>query len=247
MPAPPAQPKPGHPLLSSTPTPKPTLSVQAWWHTRWWRRLPGVPWRPLTPPPPCWQSAASSSSPLGRKTMATPRSTAPRWMASRRRERSSGTVRWRCVGGGASGRVLPAAEGGAGQLQMAGKGVAGPAAWGWRQAFALLAACIQSQHTQPHTHPRAAPILPANPPAEPKIALLGAMQSLFEGSMYTFVFLWTPALRCVRGDGPLCQPAAAVPAPSAGPASASATLLGAPTSLPKPKLRLRCLEQRLIS
>lgn len=32
------------------------------------------------------------------------------------------------------------------------------------------------------------------PPAEPKIALLGAMQSLFEGSMYTFVFLWTPAL-----------------------------------------------------
>ncbi|GAB4815724.1 hypothetical protein N2152v2_002770 [Parachlorella kessleri] len=30
--------------------------------------------------------------------------------------------------------------------------------------------------------------------SEPKIALLGAMQSLFEGSMYTFVFLWTPAL-----------------------------------------------------
>lgn len=27
-----------------------------------------------------------------------------------------------------------------------------------------------------------------------KVALLGAMQSLFEGSMYTFVFLWTPAL-----------------------------------------------------
>jgi hypothetical protein len=27
-----------------------------------------------------------------------------------------------------------------------------------------------------------------------KIALLGAIQSLFEGSMYTFVFLWTPAL-----------------------------------------------------
>lgn len=27
-----------------------------------------------------------------------------------------------------------------------------------------------------------------------KIALLGAMQALFEGSMYTFVFLWTPAL-----------------------------------------------------
>jgi len=30
--------------------------------------------------------------------------------------------------------------------------------------------------------------------ADPKIALLGAMQSLFETSMYTFVFLWTPAL-----------------------------------------------------
>ena len=30
--------------------------------------------------------------------------------------------------------------------------------------------------------------------ADQKIALLGAMQSLFEGSMYTFVFLWTPAL-----------------------------------------------------
>ncbi|KAK9908103.1 hypothetical protein WJX75_002781 [Coccomyxa subellipsoidea] len=29
---------------------------------------------------------------------------------------------------------------------------------------------------------------------DPKIALLGAMQSLFETSMYTFVFLWTPAL-----------------------------------------------------
>ncbi|KAK9829693.1 hypothetical protein WJX72_007390 [[Myrmecia] bisecta] len=30
--------------------------------------------------------------------------------------------------------------------------------------------------------------------SDQKIALLGAMQSLFEGSMYTFVFLWTPAL-----------------------------------------------------
>jgi len=29
--------------------------------------------------------------------------------------------------------------------------------------------------------------------ADEKIALLGAIQSLFEGSMYTFVFLWTPA------------------------------------------------------
>ena len=32
------------------------------------------------------------------------------------------------------------------------------------------------------------------PRADERIALLGAMQSLFEGSMYTFVFLWTPAL-----------------------------------------------------
>ncbi|GKV04000.1 hypothetical protein SLEP1_g16219 [Rubroshorea leprosula] len=30
--------------------------------------------------------------------------------------------------------------------------------------------------------------------ADEKIALLGAIQSLFEGSMYTFVFLWTPVL-----------------------------------------------------
>lgn len=30
--------------------------------------------------------------------------------------------------------------------------------------------------------------------ADRKIALLGAIQSLFEASMYTFVFLWTPAL-----------------------------------------------------
>ncbi|GFQ06685.1 molybdate-anion transporter, partial [Phtheirospermum japonicum] len=30
--------------------------------------------------------------------------------------------------------------------------------------------------------------------SDEKIALLGAIQSLFEGSMYTFVFLWTPAL-----------------------------------------------------
>ena len=36
-------------------------------------------------------------------------------------------------------------------------------------------------------------------PADQKIALLGAMQSLFEGSMYTFVFLWTPAL-APRGE-----------------------------------------------
>jgi hypothetical protein len=30
--------------------------------------------------------------------------------------------------------------------------------------------------------------------ADQKVALLGAMQALFEASMYTFVFLWTPAL-----------------------------------------------------
>ncbi|KAI5595351.1 hypothetical protein BDE02_03G132500 [Populus trichocarpa] len=30
--------------------------------------------------------------------------------------------------------------------------------------------------------------------SDEKITLLGAIQSLFEGSMYTFVFLWTPAL-----------------------------------------------------
>ncbi|CAK9874921.1 unnamed protein product [Sphagnum jensenii] len=30
--------------------------------------------------------------------------------------------------------------------------------------------------------------------SDEKIALFGAIQSLFEGSMYTFVFLWTPAL-----------------------------------------------------
>ncbi len=30
--------------------------------------------------------------------------------------------------------------------------------------------------------------------SDPKVGLLGAMQSLFEASMYSFVFLWTPAL-----------------------------------------------------
>mmetsp|Transcript_27687 Transcript_27687/g.38252 ORF Transcript_27687/g.38252 Transcript_27687/m.38252 type:complete len:459 (-) Transcript_27687:212-1588(-) len=35
--------------------------------------------------------------------------------------------------------------------------------------------------------------------SDQKIALLGAMQALFEGSMYTFVFLWTPAL-APRGE-----------------------------------------------
>lgn len=35
--------------------------------------------------------------------------------------------------------------------------------------------------------------------ADPKIALLGTQQALFEASMYTFVFLWTPAL-APRGE-----------------------------------------------
>lgn len=35
--------------------------------------------------------------------------------------------------------------------------------------------------------------------ADPKIALLGAEQALFEAAMYTFVFLWTPAL-APRGE-----------------------------------------------
>ena len=30
--------------------------------------------------------------------------------------------------------------------------------------------------------------------ADPCIALLGAMQAMFEAAMYSFVFLWTPAL-----------------------------------------------------
>ena len=35
-----------------------------------------------------------------------------------------------------------------------------------------------------------------------RIALLGAMQALFEGAMYTFVFLWTPALSPNQEDIP---------------------------------------------
>lgn len=38
--------------------------------------------------------------------------------------------------------------------------------------------------------------------SDEKIALLGAIQSLFEGSMYTFVFLWTPALSPNNEDIP---------------------------------------------
>ena len=36
--------------------------------------------------------------------------------------------------------------------------------------------------------------IPSSNCADPKVAMLGAMQALFEGAMYTFVFLWTPAL-----------------------------------------------------
>ncbi|KAI5076352.1 hypothetical protein GOP47_0008417 [Adiantum capillus-veneris] len=38
--------------------------------------------------------------------------------------------------------------------------------------------------------------------SDEKIFLLGAIQSLFEGSMYTFVFLWTPALSPSEEDIP---------------------------------------------
>lgn len=38
--------------------------------------------------------------------------------------------------------------------------------------------------------------------SDEKIALLGAIQSLFEGSMYTFVFLWTPSLSPNEQDIP---------------------------------------------
>jgi len=40
--------------------------------------------------------------------------------------------------------------------------------------------------------------------SDEKIALLGAIQSLFEGSMYTFAFLWTPALSTNEEDIPHC-------------------------------------------
>lgn len=35
-----------------------------------------------------------------------------------------------------------------------------------------------------------------------KVFLLGSLQSLFEGAMYSFVFLWTPALSAVSSDIP---------------------------------------------
>eukprot|EP01103_Thecamoeba_quadrilineata_P021612 TRINITY_DN9994_c0_g1_i1.p1 TRINITY_DN9994_c0_g1~~TRINITY_DN9994_c0_g1_i1.p1 ORF type:complete len:439 (+),score=64.06 TRINITY_DN9994_c0_g1_i1:40-1356(+) len=39
-----------------------------------------------------------------------------------------------------------------------------------------------------------------------KIILLGLIQSLFEGSMFTFVFMWTPALSADREDAGLALP-----------------------------------------
>lgn len=46
--------------------------------------------------------------------------------------------------------------------------------------------------------------------ADLKVALLGVIRSLFEASMYTFVFPWTPALSPVReklalGNKPVCS------------------------------------------
>ena len=51
------------------------------------------------------------------------------------------------------------------------------------------ALCMSCQGTQLSTNK-----LRRRAHADRKIALLGAIQSLFEASMYTFVFLWTPAL-----------------------------------------------------
>ena len=34
----------------------------------------------------------------------------------------------------------------------------------------------------------------------PQLIIIGAMQSLFEGSMYTFVMLWVPAIRSAATD-----------------------------------------------
>ncbi len=45
-----------------------------------------------------------------------------------------------------------------------------------------------------HTLTLPPPLTPTPTHADPRIALLGAMQAMFEASMYTFVFLWTPAL-----------------------------------------------------
>jgi len=36
--------------------------------------------------------------------------------------------------------------------------------------------------------------------SDTKVLLLGCIQSLFEGSMYVFVFMWTPALTEPHGD-----------------------------------------------
>ena len=68
-------------------------SRQAWWPTRWWRLLPGAPWRPLTPPRWCCWWVASSFTPPGLRTTGGRRPrTAPRWRASARQPPSSGAV-----------------------------------------------------------------------------------------------------------------------------------------------------------
>ena len=46
-----------------------------------------------------------------------------------------------------------------------------------------------SEHQPSYLPPSPDPVSP-----DRKVALLGVMQALFEASMYTFVFLWTPAL-----------------------------------------------------
>jgi len=45
--------------------------------------------------------------------------------------------------------------------------------------------------------------------SDPKVLLLGLVQALFEASMYTFVFMWTPALQAVvpaEGEKPVVLP-----------------------------------------
>lgn len=54
---------------------------------------------------------------------------------------------------------------------------------------------LDSERIVPFIHPLTlcSPCMPVLH-IDRKIALLGVMQALFEASMYTFVFLWTPAL-----------------------------------------------------
>ena len=56
-------------------------------------------------------------------------------------------------------------------------------------------------HTNTYTHARQFPCLCF---AANQVLRLGLLQSLFEGAMYTFVFIWTPALQeLVQTDGTL--------------------------------------------